>query len=74
MEFETEFDLEYQSLKFSGGNILIYNEFECMMLNSAGKIFFEGTFKESVSNLYTLSGSSRYIVMHASKTDQIRLR
>ena len=73
-EFETEFDLEYQSLKFSGGNILIYNEFECMMLNSAGKIFFEGTFKESVSNLYTLSGSSRYIVMHASKTDQIRLR
>lgn len=74
MEFETEFDLEYSSLKFSGGNILIYNEFECMMLNEVGKIFYEGTFEESVSNLYTLSGNNRYIVMHASRTDQIRLK
>lgn len=74
MEFETEFSLEYSSLKFSGGNILIYNEFECIMLNEAGKIFYAGTFEESVSNLYTLSGNNRYIVMHASRTDQIRLK
>lgn len=74
MAFETEFDLEYSSLKFSGSNILIYNEFECVMLNEAGKIFYSGTFEESVSNLYTLSGNNRYIVMHASRTDQIRLK
>lgn len=74
MKFETEFSLEYSSLKFSGSNILIYNEFECIMLNEAGKIFYTGTFEDSVSNLYTLSGSNRYIVMHASRTDQIRLK
>lgn len=74
LEFETEFDMEYQSLKYSGNNILIYNEFECMMLNSKGKIFFTGEFEESISNLYTLSGHNRYIVMHASRTDQIRLK
>lgn len=74
MKFETEFSLEYSSLKFSGSNILIYNEFECIMLNEAGKIFYTGTFEESVSNLYTLSGNNRYIVMHASRTDQIRLK
>ncbi len=74
LEFETEFDLDYQTLKFSGNNILIYNEFECMMLNHNGKIFYTGTFDESVSNLYTQSGKERYIVMHASRTDQIRLR
>lgn len=74
MEFETEFDLEYRSLKFSGSNILIYNEFECMMMNEAGKVFYTGTFDESVSNLYTLSGNNRYVVMHASRTDQIRLK
>ena len=45
-----------------------------MMLNSNGKIFFEGTFEESISNLYNMSGKSRYIVMHASRTDQIRLK
>lgn len=74
MEFETEFSLEYSSLKFSGSNILIYNEFECLMMNEAGKIFYTGTFDESVSNLYTLSGNNRYIVMHASRTDRIRLK
>lgn len=73
-EFETEFDLEYSSLKFSGNNILIYNEFDCVIMNHSGKIFFAGTFEESISNLYTLSGKNRYIVMHASRTDQIRLK
>lgn len=72
--FETEFDMEYSSLKFSGNNILIYNEFECMMVSETGKIFFNGSFEESISNMYTMSGKSRYIVMHASRTDQIRLR
>lgn len=74
LRFETEFAMEYQTLKFSGDNILIYNEFECMMLNDSGRIFYTGTFEESVSNLYTMSGRSNYIVMHASRTDQIRLR
>ncbi len=74
LKFQTFFDLDYTALKFSGDNILIYNEFECMMLNDAGKIFFQGTFEESVSNLYTLSGRSKYIIMHASRTDQIRLQ
>lgn len=74
LEFETEFDQDYRTLKFSGNNILIYNDFECMILNHAGTVVFAGTFDESISNMYTLSGSSRYIVMHASRTDQIRLR
>lgn len=74
MEFEAPFDMDYTALKFSGDNILIYNEFECMMLNRNGKVFFTGTFEESVSNLYTLSGKSRYMVMHASRSDQIHLQ
>lgn len=74
LQLETEFDLEYQTLKFSKDNILIYNDFECIILNHAGKVFFEGSFDESISNMYTLSGRNRYIVMHASRTDQIRLR
>lgn len=74
LEFETEFDMEYRTLKFSKDNILIYNDFECIILNHAGKIFFEGSFEDSISNMYTLSGRNRYMVMHASRTDQIRLR
>ena len=74
LEFETSFDMEYTTLKFSGDNILIYNEFECMMLNGSGNVFFTGTFEESISNLYTLSGRSRYMVMHASRSDQIHLQ
>lgn len=74
LEFETPFSLEYTTLKFSGENILIYNEFECLMLNGSGKIFFQGSFEESISNLYTLSGKSRHMVMHASWSDQIQLQ
>ncbi len=74
LEFETGFDLDYQTLKFSGSNILIYNEFDCLMLNRSGNIFYTGTFEESISNLYTLSGNQRFILMHASRTDQIRLK
>lgn len=74
LQFETEFDMEYRTLKFSGDHILIYNEFECMMLNHKGKVFYTGTFEESISNLYTQSGNNRFIVMHASRTDQIKLR
>ncbi|MBS6397729.1 MAG: hypothetical protein KH452_11365 [Clostridiales bacterium] len=74
LEFETEFEQEYRELKFSGSNILIYDEFDCMILNGRGKVFFTGTFEESISNLYTLSGRSRYVVMHASRTDEIHLK
>ncbi len=74
LSFETEFDMEYQTLKFSGKNILIYNEFDCMMLNSSGKIFYTGSFHESISNLYALSGRDTYMVMHADRSDRIRLR
>ena len=73
-EFRTEFDQDYTTLKFSGNNILIYNDFEYTMMNHAGNIFFEGTFEESISDLYTLSGNNRYMVLHAGKTDQIRLK
>ncbi len=72
--FDTEFDLDYRTLKFSGENILIYNEFSCIMLNNRGKEFFQAEFDESISNLYTMSGKSYYIVMHASRTDQIHLK
>lgn len=72
--FETGFDLDYRTLKFSGENILIYNDFACMMLNERGKVFFETEFEESISNLYTMSGKSYFIVMHASRTDQIHLK
>lgn len=71
---DTGFDLEYSALKFSKKNILIYNDFECVMLNSSGKEFFTGTFEDSISNLYTLSGNNKFVVMHASRTDQIRLQ
>ena len=73
-EFQTEFDQDYTTLKFSGNNILIYNDFEYTMMNHAGNIFFEGTFEESISDLYTLSGNNRYMVLHAGRTDQIRLK
>jgi len=74
MKFKTEFDQEYHTLKFSGVNILIYNDTECTIMNQRGKIIFTQTFEESISNMYTKSGRARYIVMHASKTDSIRLR
>lgn len=74
LQSETEFDMDYQTLKFSGDQILIYNEFECMMLSPGGKVYFIGSFEESIANLYTQSGRRRYIVMHASRTDQIRLK
>lgn len=73
-EFQTEFDQDYTTLKFSGNNILIYNDFEYTLMNHTGNIFFEGTFEESISDLYTLSGNNRYMVLHAGRTDQIRLK
>lgn len=74
LEFEKEFEMEYSSLKFSGENILIYNDFEYMMMNHSGTVLFSGSFEESISNLYTLKGKNRYIVMHAARTDHICLR
>ncbi|MDO4261299.1 MAG: DUF5711 family protein [Eubacteriales bacterium] len=74
LQFETEFDQSYDALKFSGSNILIYNDFDCTILNHSGTIIFTGTFDESISNLYTLSGNNRYMVMHGARTDQIRLK
>lgn len=74
VQFEREFSLDYQTLKFSGNYILIYNESECIMMTDNGKIYYSGTFDEPVVNLYTLSGKRRYIVMHTARTDQIRLK
>lgn len=74
VQFETEFSLDYHTLKFSGNHILIYNDSECMMINGSGKIFYSGTFDDPVVNLYNQSGNRRYIVMYTTRTDQIRLK
>lgn len=73
LQFRKEFDLDYTTLKFSGGNVLIYNENDYLIMNRFGQIVYEDFFEESISNFYTMSGGNRFIVMHASRTDWIRL-
>lgn len=73
LQFSREFDLDYTTLKFSGKNVLIYNENDYLIMNRFGQVVYADSFEESISNFYTMSGGNRFIVMHASRTDWIRL-
>lgn len=70
---EQPFDLKYDQIKLSSNEVIIYNDADCVIYSDKGILRYEGTFTESLVNLYKLRGK-RYVVIHPQKTEQIKLK
>lgn len=70
---EQPFDLDYSQIKISEKDVIIYNNFNCIIYSKKGVLRYAGTFEESLVNLYGVRGR-RYVVIHPQRTDQIKLK
>ncbi len=69
---ELPFDLNYSQIKLSEDCLIIYNDNECAIYSMKGVLRYEGTFADSLVNLFHLK-RQRYVVIHPQRTDQMKL-
>ncbi|MCI8417632.1 MAG: hypothetical protein HFI33_09120 [Lachnospiraceae bacterium] len=70
---EQPFSLAYSQVKLSGDNVIVYNDTECIIYSKQGVIRYEGTFSESLVNVYSLQGR-RFVLIHPQRTEVIKLK
>ncbi len=70
---EQSFALKYTQVKLSADDVIIYNDSECAIYGKNGVLRYEGTFSDTLINVYALQ-RRRYVVIHPQRTDQIKLK
>lgn len=67
-------EVQYTNYKFAGDSLLMYNESECILLNSKGKKKFSNTFEDGIVNMIPVSGDEEYILINRSYINKIKLK
>ena len=73
LTMEQSFGLKYSQVKLSRDDVIIFNDSECAIYGKNGVLRYQGTFSDSLINVYALQGR-RYVVIHPQRTDQIKLK
>lgn len=71
---EQDFDFEYHSIACSQDEIVMYNDYECLMMNYQGKEKFRHTFENKIYNLMPKSKKNEYILVDELAIQEIRLK
>lgn len=72
--YSEKYDRSFTSYKFSGDNILIYSETECMLITLKGKIKYLDTFEEGISNIIPINGKDEFIYISRDYVNKIKLK
>lgn len=67
-------DLSFDSICFSGDNILMYDDLNCQVLSLKGVKKFKYTFKNSVSAILPVDGKRTYLFMTNSEIQKVKLK
>lgn len=68
-----EIDFAYTQIKFSGKNVLMYNDNSCEVYNFKGTKKFEYTFDEEINSMIG-SGWNKYVLALKSSVKEIKLK
>lgn len=72
--YSDKYDKTYTSFKFSGDNILIYNETECILITLKGKVKFRNTFEDGISNIIPVNNKDEFIYINRDYIRKIKLK
>lgn len=63
---------EYNHIKISGENVIMYDGKQCLVFSSWGVRKFEGELETEILEMIPLSGINKYLVMSANGMDEVR--
>lgn len=70
---KSNIDMQFDSIDFSGDNVLMYNDMNCRIISLKGVEKFRYTFKEQISGIIPVDGSKTFLLMKNSAIEKIRL-
>lgn len=70
---KTEINMDFETIKFSGKNVLLYNDMNCRIISLKGVNKFEHSFKKEINSIIPVDGSKTYLLMTNSTIEKIRL-
>lgn len=71
---ETEINSDFEHFKFSGKNVVMYNDLDCQIVSLKSVKKFKHNFKEEIREIIPLDESRTYLFMMNSSIDKIRLK
>ena len=72
--YSDKFDRSFTGYKFSGDNILIYGENECILSTLKGRIKYKNTFENGISNIIPINGKDEFIYINRDYVEKIKLK
>ncbi|MCD8123617.1 MAG: DUF5711 family protein [Lachnospiraceae bacterium] len=69
--YTAEIDFEYTHAEFSGENVLIYNETECLILGARGSVRFRGSLEGGIVKL-VYTGSDSALLFTSTSMERLR--
>ena len=70
----TYFDIDYSEVIFSGKQVIIYNEDECMIQDLNGHIKYQGAFQTPVRTMVPTNMASRFTLVTATNIETMNLK
>jgi hypothetical protein len=65
------YDIDFKDILIHKGQVFIYNEDQCIILDSSGKEKFSGFFEDKVLNVSTTDSNKRYIAVTRTAIETI---
>lgn len=72
-EMSTTTDMNFDTIKFSGENVLIYNDLNCKLVSFSGIEKFDYTFKGQIKGIIPVDGSKIFLLMSGTAIEKIQL-
>ncbi len=71
---EQDFDFEYHNIDCTENEIVMYNDYECLMMTYQGKEKFRYTFENKIYNLMPKKTKDEYILVDETAIQEIKLK
>lgn len=69
-----EIEEDYTTYRFSGSNILMYNDKDCRIINTKGKEVFTHNFEDGIIDMIPLSDTKNFLVVDREYIRKIKLK
>jgi len=74
LAFETAFNTEYNTIKFDGKSIIMYNDTTFTLMNINGKIQLDQSFDLPIKSILSLGSKGNYMLINSKYIQEIKLK
>lgn len=73
-KMKTEIKMDYDTVEFSGNNVLMYDDMNCRIISFSGVEKFKTTFKGEMNGIVPVDGSRTFLFMTRAKIQKVKLK